>query len=289
MKPFLGVNLTENKKNTTPNGLDLMVHKPSEELAAALQSSKTKLDYNEKKTQLPLILRIVKIFCWIVGVAFLLGILKAATDEDPIPLSEILQTMPELVVTGLIFIAIAAILFYLGKRKAESVIGSGDVTSTLNHLKTTGDTILADLGVPENARNVDILMFFYKEKNGEPKLTVKGNQNFWYMNMQFKIFADPQTFYLANVEGKFAFSRSDVKRIKMINKRATMNDWNKDYPFDDERYKKYGLKMDQYGVIYFKPCYILELEINGEEWGIYFPSYELPLFEALTGLKPVEE
>ena len=29
----------------------------------------------------------------------------------------------------------------------------------------------------------------------------------------------------------------------------------------------------------------LELEHEGETWGIYFPCYELPVFEELTGLK----
>ena len=38
---------------------------------------------------------------------------------------------------------------------------------------------------------------------------------------------------------------------------------------------------NQYGYS-VKPYYILELERDGEEYGIYFPSYELPTFESLT-------
>ncbi len=285
MKPFLGINLTEDKKNTIPNGFEFMEDKPSPELSAALERSKNNLDSAVKKAKLPLLLRIVEWITALLGVGILFGILEATTDEDPVPFSKILKEMPELIIAGIVLVGIAAIIYFYGKRTESAVLESDENVRTVNNISVSLDTIFEDLGVPESARNVDILMFFYKEKDGEPKLTVKGNQNFMFMNLPFKIFADPKTFYLVNVEGKYAFSRKDVKAIRTVNKRATMNDWNKDYPFDDDRYKKYGLKMDQYGVIYFKPYYVLELDIGGNTWGIYFPSYELPLFEALTGLK----
>jgi hypothetical protein len=39
------------------------------------------------------------------------------------------------------------------------------------------------------------------------------------------------------------------------------------------------------GFVFCKEYHVLELEQNGEEWGIWFPPYELPAMEALTGLK----
>ncbi len=285
MKPFRGFNLSENKKDPKANGYEFIVQAPSPELLSALQRSKGKLDTAEKKAKLPLILRIVEWITAIAGVAILLGIFKATTDEDPVPFSKILNEMPELIVAGLVLVAIALLIQFFEKRRENSVYTSDENNLTLSHLVSSVDTIFSDLGVPENAREVDILSFLYKDKEGEAKLTVKAKQNFMFLNQSFKIFADPKTFYLVNIEGKFAFSRRDVKAIRTVSKRATLNEWNKDYPFDDERYKKYKIVMDQYGVIYVKNYYILELDIDGQIWGIYFPPYELPLFEALTGLK----
>ncbi len=285
MKPFLGINLTEDRKNTKPNGSEHMVQEPSPELTAALESSKLKMNETEKKAKLPLVFRIIQWVTAFVGAIFVIGLLRGLGGEDAVTLTEAYENASVLFWIGAICIAIAVALNLFGKKKEKEVFGSDDSARTISHLSTSVETIYSDLGVSQNARDVDILVFFYKEKNGEPKLTVKGNQNFMFINFPFKIFADPKTFYLANIEGKYAFSRSDVKSIKIVNKRATMNDWNKDHPFDDDKYKKYNMKMDQYGVIYFKPYYILEIDIDGQTWGIYFPPYELPLFEALTGLK----
>lgn len=288
MKPFLGIDLTQDKKNSKPNGMEMMVLKPSPELVSALDSSKEKMNDAQKKAKLPLVLRIIEWICTFGGIFIVIGLLRALGGEDGVTLTQAYANAGEIFWIAGACIAIGAVLRFLGKKKAKTVLESDDSTRTLSNISVSVETIFADLGVPENARDVDILVFFYKNSNCEPKLKTKGNQNFMFMNFPFKIFADPRTFYLANIEGKYAFSRDAVKRIKTVAKRYTVNDWNKDYPFDDDRYKKYGLKMDQYGVIYGKNYYILEVENEGQIWGIYFPSYELPLFEALTGLKPEE-
>lgn len=38
------------------------------------------------------------------------------------------------------------------------------------------------------------------------------------------------------------------------------------------------------GILWIKPHHILVIEQDGEEYGIYFPAYELSTFERLTGL-----
>ena len=108
------------------------------------------------------------------------------------------------------------------------------------------------------------------------------------LQKQIKHIINSKKFYFANIEGKYEFYRDDIKGIRTVGKRYSMNDWNKEYPYDDERYKKYKLTLDRYGVIYGKNYHIPEVESNGQLWGIYFPSYELPLFEALSGMKADE-
>ena len=41
---------------------------------------------------------------------------------------------------------------------------------------------------------------------------------------------------------------------------------------------------NQFGQVFSKPYHVLEFEAGEEEWGIYFPCYELPTFKKLTGL-----
>ena len=42
------------------------------------------------------------------------------------------------------------------------------------------------------------------------------------------------------------------------------------------------------GEVSIKPYYVLEIENDGDLYGIYFPCYELATFERLTGLNAQE-
>ena len=59
---------------------------------------------------------------------------------------------------------------------------------------------------------------------------------------------------------------------------------NKDVAFNDGEYKQYNMTANQFGQVFSKPYHVLEFEAGEEEWGIYFPCYELPTFKKLTGL-----
>ena len=90
---------------------------------------------------------------------------------------------------------------------------------------------------------------------------------------------------MANVESVYAFKRSELKTIKTVNKRISIPTWNKEEEPTAGAFKQYKLAVNNIGNIFFKPYHILEVEHNGETFGIYFPPYELATFEKLTGLK----
>lgn len=92
-----------------------------------------------------------------------------------------------------------------------------------------------------------------------------------------------QTF--SNLEGKYAFPRSACVAIHTVKKHIRVASWNKSINLNKGIYKPYKLTTDNYGAVHCQYYHILEIRQNGEAWGLYFPCYELPTFEALTGLK----
>ena len=90
---------------------------------------------------------------------------------------------------------------------------------------------------------------------------------------------------LTDLESRFEFPLAELRRIRTVRKKISIPTWNKETAPDEDIYKPYKLSVDGYECIHFKPYHILELEHEGETWGIYFPCYELPVFEELTGLK----
>ena len=277
MKPFLGIDLTLNKKNDQFNGNEFLVQKPSSALSESLEASTDKAEKTIEKSKLPLPFRIVKSMCGIVALLIAGGILKA-----DVSLAEGYNNAPWLFWTAGICVLLWLILWLCSNRKAKSVLDTDESTQTFSHLDGVAHAVYSELAVPDDAKDIDILSFFYKIKDGEIKVQEKGMQVFQYFNPEFKIFTDEENLYLANLEGKYAFPLSSIVKLHTVEKHIRIAGWNKEEPCDKGIYKQYKLTTDNYGCIHCKQYYILEINHQGESCGIYFPSYELPTLEECT-------
>lgn len=281
MKPFLGIDLTTDKKNDRPNGTEFLVAQPSAAVRQAYDKSLQQAQDTRKQSKLPLPLRIVQSICCCLGLAFLVGIMKGM---GTVTIQEAYANAPWIFwITGGVLL-IWAVLAIAGALKSKSVLETEENVQTLGHLEQMSNVILAELGVPANATTVDILTFFYKMKNGKPKVTEKGMQLAPYLNPVYEVFADEENLYLANLEGKYAFPLSSLVAIHTVKKQTIITGWNKPVDFNKGIYKQYKLTNNQYGSIFCKCHHILEVNHNGQSYGIYIPCYELPVFEKLTGL-----
>ena len=278
MKPFLGIDVTQNKKNEQPNGIEFCVAVPAQALSQALERSMEKATVTEEKAKLPLALRIVQYVCGIAGFLAAAGILKA-----DVSLTEGYQNAPWLFWGTGVCLAIWSILWLWAKQRSKTILSSEESTQTLSNLEGVANAIYGELEVPADAPEVDVLTFFYKEKNGQIKVQEKGVVQ--YFNPVYRIFADSENLYIVNCDGKNAFPLASLKGIRTVKKRARIMSWNKDVAYNEGAYAPFKLTVDQYGCIHCKCYHILELEHGGTAWGIYFPSYELPVLERITGLK----
>jgi len=78
---------------------------------------------------------------------------------------------------------------------------------------------------------------------------------------------------------------AELKGIKTVNKRIGIISWNKEEDPRKGEYKKYKMTVNDMGNVFFKPYHILEIERDGQSFGLYFPCYELEVLEELTGLR----
>lgn len=285
MKPFLGIDLTTNKKNEQMNGEELAVAKPDLSLTQSLEASSENVDETIEKSKLPLPIRIGHWICGAVGTIVLIGILKALGEEDSLTLSEIYNNASWLIWLGVACLVVWTLLKLVSVRKEKSVLEADDSSQIFNNFEQTCDAILSDLKVPQDSKEIDILSFFYKVKDDNIKVCEKGLQIAQYLNPIFHIFADSENLYLANLEAKYAIPLSTIKGIRSIKKKIQIIEWNKEEKYNKGIYKQYKIYEDGNGCIVCKGYHILEFEHNNELWGIYFPNYELPVFEEITGIK----
>ena len=285
MKPFLGIDITANRKNEQSNGDELVVATPSLALQQALDSASERVEETVEQAKLPLALRIVQGAAGVIGLFLLGAFLKATTGADGVSASEVNQNAPWLlwVIGGCLLLW--GVLKLISIKKQKAVLGSDESTHLFSSHESTADSVFAELGVPDWAPDSDILMFYYKVKDGEIKVKEKGLQMAAYMNPAFKVFVDAERLYLVDLEKKFAIPRANLRAIRTVKKHIIMAQWNKEESPTKGKYKPYKLTVDKYDRIHVKPYHILEFTHEGEPWGLYFPSYELPTFEKLTGLK----
>lgn len=284
MKPFMGIDMTTDKKNETFNGDHFLVAKPSAAMAQSFEKSFEQAEETVERSKLPLVFRIVQFISGFVAIALASGILKSLSGEDSVTLSEAYQNAAWLFWVAGACLVIWLVLKLIAGKKEKSVLESDESTHTLSNLDKMCDSIYAELGVPTDAKEVDILSFFYKVKDGEIKVQEKAFQTAPYLNPVFRIYADTENLYLTNLEGKYAFPRSSLSAIRTVKKSIRIEEWNKEEPCNKGVYKQYKLSTDSYGCVHCKCYHILEIDCDGTHWGIYFPSYELPVFEAVTGL-----
>lgn len=289
MKPFAGIDLTENKKNETPNGDEFLTAKPPEALSQAIDTSGGEaLDMLLVKTKLPLGLRIIKWVCAFLALFTVAAVTAYGTADENTTLPEGLRLayadMPWLFYLGAAFIIVWAVISIAAHRKEKSVSESDESKNLMDRVNTLAENILGELGVPADAANVDVLSFTYKIKKGEAVPCERALDTTPFTAFTYKAFRDGENLHLADADGKYSFPLSSIRTIRKINKRISMLGWCKDEDPDKGEYKKYKMTVDQYGNVWFKPYYVLELERAGEIWGIYFPCYELDVFEKLTGI-----
>ena len=272
MKPIFGFDLTENKKSEITYS-DLFVHKKTDDDLITLHDEQSEALVTLLNTaKLPILLRIIRY----VGLFFGGGILLALFTVDGGFLAGV-RNSPLIALLAIIGFGAGIALAIFSAMRNKRILTEENATEKIAALRKTTEIMYTELGVPSNADTVDLLIFNYRFKNGRLKMNT-------FVNPIMKVYVEDYELRIADIATLYSFPLESLKAINRINKRALIPGWNKDVPFNQGEYKQYKMSSNDYG-IFCKPYYILELIKNGESYSIYFPAYELPVFERLTLMK----
>ena len=282
MKVIFGIDITADKKNETPYGDEFITKKVSKESSEELEAKQEELEQTVENSQLPLWLRITKFLCGIFAVMVIAGVFKAMSS---ISFEQAFKNAPALIIGGGVCAFVWLILQILSMKKEKSVLKEDDADGQVKQIENDMREIYYELGVPEDAPSVDILMFKYKVKDGEIVVKTTGLESVAYFNLETKAFVKEGMLHIADVESLYSFALDELKGIKTVNKRIGIISWNKKEDPRKGEYKKYKMTVNDMGNVFFKPYHILEIERDGQSFGLYFPCYELEVLEELTGLR----
>lgn len=222
MKPFLGIDATVNKQNIEFDGSELLVSAPSGTASDTLETTMDAQSEMTETAKLPKPARVVQFVCGIAGALIAAGIFKAMSSENAPGFRQLYTNVPWLVWLGGICIALWAVLTVLGYKKMKTVADSEENQYVQSKTEATANQIYAELSVPQDAPTVDVLSFRYKMKKGELKVCALGLEGAPYTSFEFRIFADGQNLYLANLDGKYRFPLSSLRKIHTVRKRTRL-------------------------------------------------------------------
>lgn len=286
MIPFFGIDLETGKESTQINGHEFIIQKTSDALSQSLKAAEEKKNQSAKKALSVQKFRIIQLLC---GLAACLSLVYG-----------------QFWITG-IFSAIWLILLILIEYRYLAILKGSELRQACSHFRDVGSAIYKEFGIPDNAKNVDILKFYYRKKNngeiqiarmnlrnwqsyyikekcsGEISLEKDSADYFQCEALCFKAFADNDYLYLANYNHKYAFPLSSIAEIHAATERICIHRWSKDEWYDEGVYKQYAIEQDKnYGIDGVSCNYnIIELRHQNETFGIYIPCYEIPVFEEL--------
>lgn len=288
MRPFLGVDITNNRKNEKMNGEELIIARASQSELESLENfGSEQVDMILYKVKLPLPVRILSGIC---GIIALLGAMIAIitcvekNEQDSIPVT-VFTDYPWIFILAAICFVIWLVCTVIGRKKEKSIAEGNEYKELVNKTDSIADGISKEFNIPDGAAEVDIISITYTEKDGIIKARLRNFSLTPYMNYVMRIFRDDDTLYLVDWEEKYAIPLSELRAIRTVNKRITLPMWNKEVEASRGEYKKYKLKIGNYGEVGVKSYHILEFFHGGTDWEIYFPCYELEIFEKITGLK----
>ena len=290
MKPLFAIDITEDKNNEEISGKEFVVATTSEATQTRLEESMTGVEALEEAATLPFWLQILRMLFFGYAILYFGVLLTRIID---VGFSETLrvavQNTPVLLALAFLSLIAGCVIVLIASRRRSAVTDSADTEAMLNTLDTHVQCSFAELGVPADATDTDVMLFRYKMKNGVPVVKSPGLQFTTHFNLNMKAYRTEDALMLAELESLYAFPLSELQSIRKIKERGSVHSWNKDVAPNEEPYKQYKLTVNaNFGSVHFKHYYVLTLLHDGEEMGIYFPPYELPTFEALTGLSTEE-
>lgn len=283
MKPVFGFDTTEDKSSEKTYSDLFITKKQDEKVLDELNSSRESLETTLEDSKLPVALRIAQYLGLFIG----LMITGPMIGVDG-GIAQAIRNAPLLCLSGIFALIIGVMLWIFSLVKSKRVLTESNAVDKVTDLKEKADKAYRELGVPDDAVCVDIIGFMYFFKDEKLKIRSSALSITPYSNPIVKAYLKDYNLCLADVETVYSFPLESMRSIQTVKKSIILPEWNKDEAYNKGEFKQYKLSKNDYGII-CKKHHILELEREGELYGIYFPNYELPVFERLTRLSATEE
>lgn len=130
--------------------------------------------------------------------------------------------------------------------------------------------VKSELGIPDNAIDMDFLSFFYRESDDGPV----PYKSFDFMTMEMFVYNDDEFLHIADYSNVYSIPKSDIKSFEKIEKSVLVLGWSKEENFDSDAYAPYKMTETEEGYISLPYYYSIAINTDGENFLLTIPPYE---------------
>ncbi len=265
MKPVFCTDVTDNKHSTSIHGEEFIFAVISDDVRREVNTTMEEAAKPLKQAELPLPLRLLRY----AGLCFAMA-MGVTMFDGGFQVVRLLFCLAGLAV----YIGLSV---YTGKRKKALVKKLG-AEPLMDAMEKVTRRVMEELEIPESAVTADVLCFRYKEKDGKQEAVLSAG-GVKYVNVEVYCYKNETHLFLADMERVYAIPLQGLRTITAVHGPITLARWNKPYSP-----REYGVEQTARGTIPTDVHYILEFTAGNEDYGIYFPVYELETVKQLTGL-----
>lgn len=187
----------------------------------------------------------------------------------------------------LIALVVSLIVFFASiianGRKKQAFMNSDEYKQSISKLENLYEDTKEELGIPSEASSIDIFFEAY-EIVKDVEVPVNRQVNFY--NSSLYCYVENNNLYMSDLSDVYEIPLSAITNIIKVEKKCTFFGWNKEQRFNSEQLKKYNIRYN--GLFSIKEYYVVELDLNDEQYSLIIPNYDIDEFNNLIKVCNIE-
>lgn len=271
MKNVFGICSVEGQEEGVIDGTPFATVSVSEQQERLLQEGAEEIDSLQKRGSLPIGLQIVKM---IAGTGSFLCALNFVFRLLEVGFQQTIDELWIILLIALLLLVIELSLMVWQRKRSREVAEKVENTLLLERTESLYKSSRQQLGIPDDAQEVDVISTVYRVKNGQEKILY--NQNF-----SVNVYHKSECLCFADTTQVYSIPLSSIRESVLVKKQIILPNWNKEDAYNSKKYKPYRIRQNNMGLYFIRHYLSIRIAEERGEFEIMIPEYDVPVIEPL--------